>query len=178
MPPRNNPPNRRYCFTLNNWTDAEYANLASLLSQENVVSYGVVGKEIGEQGTPHLQGFVIFKSPQRLDAVRSLIPRAHLEVARATSEQASGYCKKDGDFVEFGTFPSRQGARSDLAAGVAWLDEFERANGRPAASPDVARELPELYIRFPRFTRLAQQRAAPIDRVNGRRRRSHHYVLH
>lgn len=51
--------------------------------------------EVGESGTPHLQGYVVFKKPMRLSAVRQLIPRAHLDIARGTNEQNIAYCTKD-----------------------------------------------------------------------------------
>lgn len=95
---------RRWCFTLNNYSQEEYDHVAAV---DHV--YLVVGKEIGEGGTPHLQGFVIFRSNKRLRAVSGLIPRAHWEVARATSTQASAYCKKDGDFFEDGVCPESNG---------------------------------------------------------------------
>lgn len=97
---------KRWCFTLNNYSADEYAAVCSIES-----TYLVVGKETGENGTPHLQGFIVFSSNKRLAAVRRLIPRAHWEVARGTSEQAAEYCKKDGDFFENGDCPVNGGAR-------------------------------------------------------------------
>ena len=32
--------------------------------------YQIIGKEIGEKGTPHLQGFIAFKSARSFNAVR------------------------------------------------------------------------------------------------------------
>ena len=44
--------------------------------------------------------------------------KMHMEAARGTDEEASTYCKKDGNFVEIGERKSmgRKGARSDLDA--------------------------------------------------------------
>ena len=44
---------RAYCFTLNNYTEEEYQSIIS-----TKYDYIVVGQEIGETGTPHLQGFI------------------------------------------------------------------------------------------------------------------------
>jgi len=42
---------RRFVFTLNNWTDDELEDLMEFPCQ-----WMVIGKEIGESGTKHLQG--------------------------------------------------------------------------------------------------------------------------
>ena len=152
----------RWCFTLNNPTDEERAHVAEFLSSGDR-SYGVVGREVGESGTPHLQGFVILSSAQRLSYLRNnLSARAHYEPTRGTSRQASDYCKKDGDFDEYGDVPGNQGRRTDLERLVEWADEFEEANGRPPSDRDIAREQPVAFVKYPRFRELCSLRAAPV----------------
>lgn len=93
----------RWCFTLNNWSNAEAQVLVELAP---TVKYLVFGREVGENGTPHLQGFVIFFTNKRLNSAKLAISnRAHLEIARGTSDQAAAYCKKENDFEEFGSVP-------------------------------------------------------------------------
>lgn len=99
---------KRWCFTLNHHTSDDETYL-----QQVECLYLVYGREVAESGTPHLQGFFTFKKMQRLSGVKKLLPRAHFEVAKGTSVQASDYCKKDGDFFEKGE-PPTQGKRSDL----------------------------------------------------------------
>lgn len=68
-------------------------------------------------GTPHLQGYVYFKHPKTLSAVKSLIPRAHLEVSRARDPQAAiDYAKKDGEYddLEFGEAPTSPKRKGEL----------------------------------------------------------------
>lgn len=160
MPPtRNQGQSRRWVFTINNPTDLDTTHLIRLAGNSD---YLVFGREVGENGTPHLQGFVIFRSNQRFTAARGLIGgRAHIEPARGTSQQAAEYCKKDGDYNEYGTLPSASGRRTDLEDLIQWLDDFERDNDRPATSPDLAKHHPAAYLKFPRLSRLADRRARP-----------------
>lgn len=100
---------RGFCFTLNNYTEEDVA-----LVQTWSVAYLIFGKEVGESGTPHLQGYVYFANAKTLASLKKLHGRAHWEIARGSPEQASVYCQKDGDFVEMGTKPKSQ---SDKGAG-------------------------------------------------------------
>lgn len=148
----------RWCFTLNNPSEDEEQAVVSFL--EGSCRYGIFGREVGESGTPHLQGFLILPSPQRLSYLRRrLSPRAHYETARGTSEEARDYCTKDGDFEQFGDFPSQQGKRSDLDELLAWADEFTSAHGRAPTSPDIAKHQPRAYLKYPRFKSLCSHRA-------------------
>lgn len=104
---------KHWCFTLNNYTSDEKDALAALVPEH--ASYLVYGEEVGENGTPHLQGFVSFSVRRVATTVKRFIGRrAHIEVARGSPAQAANYCKKDGAFSEFGTLPQGRGARSDL----------------------------------------------------------------
>lgn len=91
---------RDYCFTINNYTE-DHINL---LAEIDCV-YVVYGKETGASGTPHLQGYIRFKSPKTLKAASKAVPNAHLERKAGTVKQAVDYCKKDGDVYERGEIP-------------------------------------------------------------------------
>lgn len=106
---------RSYCFTINNYSDDEQKNLRALAASANV-KYLIFGREQGDSGTPHLQGYVQFTGAQGAGtAKRRIGARSHVEVARGRPEQNIEYCSKDGDFEEFGERP-RPGRRSDLLA--------------------------------------------------------------
>lgn len=92
---------RNWCWTLNNYTAVELADLTAIDCR-----YLCFGKEIGQAGTPHLQGFISFATLKVLP--KKLIPRAHFEAMKGTQEQAIAYCEKDGDFQEFGQRPKSQ----------------------------------------------------------------------
>lgn len=91
---------RNWCFTINNYTAEDESSLLTLGHR-----YLVYGREVGECGTPHLQGFVVFGTVKSLRTLKSLMPRAHLEPSKADSLCNFKYCTKDGDFVEDGARP-------------------------------------------------------------------------
>lgn len=91
---------RAFCFTHNNYETTQLEDSLECL-------YIIYGKETGESGTPHLQGFVYFKSAKTLSAVIKLMKPLHVEKA-ITIEEAIEYCKKDGDFTERGEPPMSQ----------------------------------------------------------------------
>lgn len=77
------------------------------------MDYLVIGQEVGESGNEHEQGYVIFKNARDLNSLVKKYPGVHFEKKRGTREQAAEYCKKDGDFEEWGHAPTGQGARTD-----------------------------------------------------------------
>lgn len=99
---------KHWCFTLNNPTVTvqEFVeNVRQALGEH--LQYLCVGNEVGESGTHHFQGYLSLAERRRLSYVRDRVSdQAHWEVSRGTPAQASDYCKKDGDFVEFGELPS------------------------------------------------------------------------
>lgn len=99
---------RGWCLTLNNYTEAEYDEL---VSSDSV--YKIIGKEVGEEGTPHLQAFIQYSSLKSLKQVKELSPRAHWEVTRGSIDQNVAYCSKEGNFIEAGTRPMSQQAKGD-----------------------------------------------------------------
>lgn len=77
------------------------------LAQE--CEYAIAGTErYKDSGLLHLQGFIHLKKKQRLNKLKPFFNGiAHWEPKSDKSKisQASDYCKKEGDFVEFGTRP-------------------------------------------------------------------------
>ena len=90
---------RKWCFTINNYTEEDEQNLLDKLTPDKVV-YAIVGREKGESGTPHLQGYVYFKRRLNMSTPKARLGKtAHLEPARGTPEQNEQYCSKDGDIL-------------------------------------------------------------------------------
>jgi len=140
-PPPRESASKHWCFTLNNYTAGEEQLLADILESDHV-EYGIYGHETGEAGTPHLQGYVVFSQRKRLAQVKALLgQRYHLERTRGTPKEASDYCKKEGDFNEYGTLPastnSKAGKWEQLTT---WVESLEE---RPS-EPDLYRKFPGL----------------------------------
>ena len=74
---------RNWCFTINNPTCA-------VEFKEDSMVYLVYGREVGENGTPHLQGFVQLRVKKRLQQVKDLIGQnPHLQIMRGTTQEAA-----------------------------------------------------------------------------------------
>lgn len=80
---------------------------------------------------------------------------------RGTPEQASSYCKKDGDYVEFGTLPQSQGHRADWDSFRDWVLEL----GRVPNDLEVAGRFPSLYARYSNACRTIAQATLPRPRL-------------
>lgn len=103
-------PAKTWVFTWNNYDDAA---VETVKSWEGSVTRLTVSKEVGEGGTPHLQGAVTWKAAKRLTALKKLAPSVHWEVAIA-KEDAFLYCAKEGSELVVQVDNRKQGKRSDL----------------------------------------------------------------
>jgi hypothetical protein len=106
---------RRVTWTLNNYSDDEITQLEAAIENPDV-TYICWGREVGETGTPHLQGYAEFaKRMGRRTILGILCRRMAIFKSRGSAADNRDYCRKDGDFVEFGEI-KRQGRRTDLEA--------------------------------------------------------------
>lgn len=138
MPQNKEERSRNYCFTINNYT-REQINAFTEID----CKYIIYGKEVGEGGTRHLQGFISFPNARSIQGIKSTrkgneicriaLDKAHLEETCGTIKDAINYCKKgeqskdewkqlkekgpnwgkNADVYERGNPPS-QGKREDL----------------------------------------------------------------
>ena len=102
------------CFTLNNYTLEEELEL---LCFSLPITYMIFGYEKGKKNTPHLQGYFELNHRMRMETIKKIpgLARAHLESRKGTQKEAIDYCKKDGNFVEWGDPKiNMQGHRFDL----------------------------------------------------------------
>lgn len=124
---------RRWCFTLNNYTEEEFEQIKRTSSDR--CSYAIIGQETGESGTPHLQAYVCLKRRLRFTSFKNTFNRRiHLEPARSSPATNKEYCSKSGVYWEFGTMP-KYGRSSDKKsisrdeAGEAFIKTMEANTG-------------------------------------------------
>lgn len=88
---------RKFQITINNWTEEEYQTWWTLPCR-----YMIIGKEVGEQLTPHIHVYVEFENARSFKTICAITPRAHVEVTKGSSVQNRNYIMKDGVFEERG----------------------------------------------------------------------------
>lgn len=86
---------RGWCFTLNNYGENE----VDTITQQLLGAEWVIGREVGENGTPHLQGYIYYKNARSFEHIKKLIPKGHIEKAKGNKRQNYDYCTKDGNYV-------------------------------------------------------------------------------
>lgn len=127
---------RNFCFTINNYTEDSH----KALWDWNQVTYIIYGREVGEQGTPHLQGYCELKTAVVFTTIKKKIPTAHIENRQGTAAQAAEYCKKEKDFVEKGEM-SNQGKRTDIEQATDLIIAGKTMR-------EVALNNPSTYVKF------------------------------
>lgn len=129
----------KVCWTLNNYSEAMIEAIIEKIVP--LCKYLVYGKEVGENETPHLQGFLILKKRTRMATLTKKFKEAtgkdwHSEIARGTNHEAAIYCKKDGDFKEWGSYPKGRGSRTDIADFLAAVRDGQDDDILAEAYPD------------------------------------------
>jgi len=128
---------KNWCFTINNYSDRDIEIIANWDSK-----YTIYGKETGEEGTPHLQGFTVRSSNMRLNGAKKLHGKAHWELAKGNCEQNIAYCSKQGDVTEHGERPM-----SNKRKGEVEKERWENAK-KMAKSGNIDDIDADIYLRF------------------------------
>lgn len=134
-----------YVFTLNNYEQVDVEHISTWIDA-GIASYLCFGREVGESGTHHLQGYVQFNAIQRDTSARKYLPKAHWEPQMDTNEHAREYTQKDGDYTELGIFIKTRGgagARNDLSNAVQTM-----IASSDDGLHDVALSHPTVYVKF------------------------------
>lgn len=138
---------KRWCFTINNFSEDEKQACIRNLNENNC-EYAICAVEVGENKTPHIQGFVHFKSRQSLKSTKKTVgDRAHVEVARGTDADNEQYCSKDGNIIHTVGTPhpggNEAGGGDNLAKRVRECAEFLSEHGE---IKDLPEHLQSTYI--------------------------------
>lgn len=91
-PSRNNRV-RAWCFTWNNYSADSIEYIISMA--EDTGAQYIFGEEVGESGTPHLQGTIRWKNAKAFNVVRKLLEGCHITPCRNWFASCK-YCAKDG----------------------------------------------------------------------------------
>lgn len=96
-----------HCWTLNNYTDEEVIALKDSRNRDHRITYMLFGFEIGDKGTPHLQGYTQFSTRVDFTVLHRICSRLSMRTeTRGSSEDNEKYCKKDNNFFEDGEIKS------------------------------------------------------------------------
>jgi hypothetical protein len=113
---------RNYLYTINNYTKKDLKKFITLAESLEKHRYICFGLEIAPTtGTKHIQGYIQLNIAQRLTFLHNYFSftkggellKFHIDMANGTPDQNRDYCKKDGQFYEFGE-PMSQGNRTDM----------------------------------------------------------------
>lgn len=134
---------RHLVFTWNNYEESGSLwqfRLHSILTEVLGANYFVYGYEVGEKGTPHLQGYVQLSKRKTFNTLKEALPKeVHFEAAKGSSEDCVTYCKKSGEFTEKGELRTIARGRAKQAkdwqtiidkAAAGKLDEIRDENPR------------------------------------------------
>lgn len=109
------------------------------------VGYIISGRETAPTtGTQHWQTYIQFKKQVTINKIKSLFSddTIHVEKQRGTNEQAAEYCKKDGEWEEWGVM-KKQGERTDIPS-MQDMEEYKTIE-------DLEQDLdPTTYCRYKR----------------------------
>ncbi len=91
---------KRWCFTLNNPKDGMIEQIEQEFKRLNL-KY-IIGSEVGESGTPHLQGYIEADKKMRPSQIKWSFGKwstAHWEKAKGNTIENITYCSKEGNYL-------------------------------------------------------------------------------
>lgn len=149
---------RDYCFTVNNLQLALQEGRSPWDIDRMCALYMAVQQEIGDNGTPHYQGFVQFKTNITCELAKSRIGyNCHLEVREGTVKEAADYCRlpeykgKNKNVIngpwEAGVMQSTkagQGQRTDIR-------NYRDAIKTGKRNRELCEAFPAMYCKYPKY---------------------------
>ena len=132
---------RQFISTWNNYSDADIEHFRDWCAKRT--TYSIVGREVGEQGTPHLQGFHQTRGGLSFKAFKKVLPSVSVKPV-GTDNGCADYCRKEDNLAfEIGDYQEKKpGRRTDLQA-VAELAK----SGKSLA--EIAIDAPVAVLQYP-----------------------------
>lgn len=124
---------RSYCFTINNYTDYDIADVMILADEAR---YLICGFEKGEKGTDHIQGYVFFDNPIWRNSMKTKL-KGYITKSKGNPQQNYDYCSKDGCYIEYGQLPK---------SGTATLEKIEEAMRDPLNNIHLYQQYRKTYL--------------------------------
>lgn len=120
---RSSQQSRRFAMTFNNYNEDQHLLLQTRGSE--IFKYLIIGREVGETLTPHLQMYgeltnklTVVGLKKKLVNLDPSFGRVHIETSVSDAAHNIAYCSKENNFIEIGSRPLGQGKRSDIDAVV------------------------------------------------------------
>lgn len=159
----------RCCFTINNFTQEEEELVRDVLpNRKDIIKAIIAEEEHLEEGTPHIQGYIEFKSRKRRNAVVQLLGgRAYVTKAKGSRAQNWAYCSKEGNIIAEEGFTG-----ADIIEGRKLTTSEEKAKDVLEAIKVLDPE--EMEAKYPSFM-LYHSKVYFEKRLDADQRRYHDY---
>lgn len=126
------------------------------------IKYVIAGFEVGDSGTPHLQGY-LQSNQDKYQRIKDAWGCNGIRFSKQTHDSANArdYCKKDGDWQENGTYvhieapKKRQGKRNDL-------EEVQKAVDAGETYDTICTKH---FIQMAKYSRFVKERIARRDEL-------------
>ncbi len=162
---------RRWVFVINNYNDEQEA----FVKQWTLPEYLVVGKEVGDSGTPHLQGYCVFRNMMAADTLQRHLsskgawPGAWHKPARGGPAANLKYSSKENLIVEHGQPPPDENAKGSKPKDSS-LADYARAVRRRTGLHQLWEEHSSVMIRYnggcaSMRAHYAEQREKPLPKI-------------
>lgn len=134
---------RKWCFTLNNWSDSDLIEMKRLFSKSE---YAVIGSEVAPTtGTPHLQAYCRWKNAVAFETIKKRCPRASLTPASGDDLDNQRYCSKECLIYELGEpVKEEQGRRNDIRTIT------DKIRAKDLTYEELMFEYPDMFLRYSR----------------------------
>ncbi len=71
-------------------------------------------------------------------------PTSFTKIKQKVNRNNTDYCKKDGDYREYGSFETRQGQRTDLTDYIDWVRELDEVPTEATIAP----KFPSIWFKY------------------------------